>query len=95
MRDFSFAHPSPSLHFLLPLLTTASVNVEWQHCEDQCFHSRHVNFNLLRFGVKSVPWCGAERSTPPIIDVAYSSASRVFFSPHTGLCLDKLFEDLL
>lgn len=95
MCDFSFT-PPPSLYFLPPLFFSAAlVNAEWQHCGDQCVHSRHVNFNLLRFGVKSVPWCGARKVNPPIIDVAYSSASHVFFSLHTGLCLDKLFEDLL
>lgn len=63
----------------------------------QCFHSSSVNFNLGRFGVKCVPWCGGSQVKAPVIDVAYSSAFACLRSPRhsSRFCLSKLFEDLL
>ncbi|RMC11668.1 hypothetical protein DUI87_11790 [Hirundo rustica rustica] len=84
-------------------LEIISVNVELQHCEDQCFHSRHVNFNLLRFGVKSVPWCGAQSgmvnpmANPNLFITEWSLEGLKTFSYLEELILDNnlLGNDLL
>lgn len=42
-----------------------------------CFQSGHVSSTLAQFAVRSVSWHGAVGSPLTIIDLAYSSASRV------------------
>lgn len=82
-----------------PILSLLSPSHEWEGSRhplgEPCFQSEHVNSTLAQSALRSVSWSRATGSPPTIIDLAYSSASHVSPSPHAGLCLDKLVEDLL
>lgn len=83
MRVSFFIHtPSSFLPSTLAAVHFSALKFEkrWP-CEGQCFHSSGVNFNLGRFAVKCVPWCGGLQVKAPVIDVAYSSAFPRLLSP--------------
>lgn len=108
MRGFSFTRllvslpsaprclPSPPFPFS-PFASPPACEWEGEQTpfREHCFQSSHVSSTLAQFALRSVSWSGAPGSPPTIIDLAYSSASPVSPFPHTGLCSDKLFEDLL
>lgn len=88
-------HPSLLSHSLLAL------PLPWMGGKQTSF--RRALFSVWACQLHSGTICSeicvmeqGHRVTPPtIIDPAYSSASHVSPSPHAGLCLDKLVEDLL